>query len=118
MFLVGHGQINQSSLLTANNLPATPEIVCRQTEFVGKDVHGSHRHQSEGRARPGDAIHDLVDRSIAPCSHYPVKALCNRISRAMLGVSRADRRAKEGVATDRPEPFFPTESARAPRGGV
>ena len=97
MFSVGARQIDQPGLLSANDFPATPEIVRRQTELVGEDVHGSHRHQAEGALGSGDAVDDFVDRSIASRRHDSFEAFRDRMPRAMLGVARADRRAKEGV---------------------
>ena len=65
VFIVCVWKIDEARFSILNDIPVKSQIMYRQTEFRGKDVHGSHRQKAKGGLSSSEAVDDFVNRTVA-----------------------------------------------------
>ena len=113
MFFIGSRQIDPACMLTPDDFPAPPEVVCGQTQFPCKNIHGPQRHQAESHIGTGNAIYDLVDRAIPARRYNLLVSFGYSTPRQMLRFPRARGRTYQRIAANRAQSFRPAAGALA-----
>ena len=58
-------KIDQPRAVSLNDAPTGIQIVCRETNFIGKDIHRPHRKNAQCRFAVCNSVNDFVNRAIA-----------------------------------------------------
>ena len=101
MFAVGARQVHWARPILLDDLPASGQIIRRQTKLRRENVHGSHWEEAERDSPAGDPVHDFVDRPVTPGGDDSFKTFRGGVSREHFRFPRARGRAQDRAARDR-----------------
>ena len=91
------------------------EIVDRQAQLGGEDVHRAEREQTERRVCAGDAVDDFVYGAIAAGGDDGVESFLRRGAGERFRFAAARRRLQNGTAADSASMRARRRCARSPR---
>ena len=77
-----------------NDSPARRKIVERQSQLGREHIHRPEWEQPERNIVAGNAVHDLVDRAVAPRGHDFFVTFLRRISGERFGLADPTSRAQ------------------------
>ena len=118
VFPVCARKINQARVLALNNIPAKSEIVRREAELRGKNVHGADGQEAERGIASCQTVDHLVDGSVTAGRYNFFEPFLSRVSRERFRFAGPRRGAYDGAASDRFDPRAPTLPFLTSRGWV
>ena len=89
MFAVGARQVHGARPIFLDNLPASRQVVRRQTKLRCENIHSPHWEQAKRHVLAGDPVHDFVDRAVASRSDNFFKTFRRCVPRENFRFPRA-----------------------------
>ena len=118
VFPVCARKIDQARVLALNNVPAKLEIVGREAELRGKNIHGADGQEAERGIAPGQTVDHLVDGSVAASRDNFFESFLSRMPRERFRFAGTRGGAYHAAASDRFDPRAPTLRFLTSRGRV
>src|SRR6266576_2683000 len=111
-------EINQTCVVTLDDVPTQTEIMRRETEFHGKDIDRAHWQQAQCGPAASQAIHDFVDRAVAPGRYDFLESFTHGATRHQFRFTGSSRCVYRATARQLFHLGAPTVSPFAVCGGI
>lgn len=112
------GKVHLAHMPGGNDLPCAGEIVLRNAEFAGEDIHGADGKDAEADIRPRDAIDHLIDGTIPACGNDGAETLPDPLAGELPGISGEAGGTNDRLRRKRLESLTESAGTFATSGGI